>query len=67
MTEELKPCPFCGGKAIINDVRSGGGVQACIITIKCQGCKVNMSGAAPIKDGDSFHAEMARRWNRRVD
>lgn len=60
---ELKPCPFCGGKARIGSFRTyiesvhGMGNKFCAT---CTDCRI---------DGPGFHfteAEAANAWNRRA-
>ena len=64
---ELKPCPFCGGKAEymydINLIPSG---------IRCPQCKTYVSYPLAIRRPDlnepfeGVMGRMAERWNRRV-
>lgn len=59
--EQLKPCPFCGGKGYIlsreNPLTLGGGIRYRVICSHCGG----RSGDADTKAG----AE--RMWNRREE
>lgn len=64
MSEELKPCPFCGGKAIYYDLGSPDefvdwGVKCieCCITVICPG---EEPGCIATKD------EAIKAWNRRA-
>lgn len=50
MSEELKPCPFCGGEAKLLHVGAGR-------IVKCGGCGASTSFAAE---------NPAKEWNRRV-
>ena len=51
---ELKPCPFCGGKAdFITDTA----------TIKCKQC----GGAFVVTNPLISRLEVAKAWNRRAD
>lgn len=49
MDEELKPCPFCGGKAelksVKRDKRKVAGLYHMIATIGCKGCPCMVSQA----------------------
>lgn len=66
---QLKPCPFCGGKAHIRNVReTDGRVSYESVCILCEDC-----GAQSIrKISDGFYGkqcsdeEIAELWNRRV-
>lgn len=65
MSEELKPCPFCGGKAVIEVIEphehiickmpsyTGGAF------IECKECGCAISGETKI--------EAAGKWNRRAN
>lgn len=55
MTEELKPCPFCGGKAT---VWKEDAVWFDITWIGCEECEVQLREYAD-KRG-------SKKWNRRV-
>ena len=62
---ELKPCPFCGGEAIINEIEPHTHVFATFMPdyggstfIECTGCTYAISGQT--KD------EAIAAWNRRV-
>jgi Lar family restriction alleviation protein len=58
MKEKLKPCPFCGGKAVIgNAIRFDG--KAILFQPSCIKCKANMPTF--IERTDSIAA-----WNKRV-
>lgn len=60
--EELKPCPFCGGKA--NITRCFGR-----ITILCQGCDAAMIGVPTYDKTEDEHEvkRLTNDWNRRAD
>ena len=59
---ELKPCPFCGGKALLSHDHTGLGTSY----VRCEKC-----GLESIRFYKSFdHAsddEAAEFWNRRAD
>lgn len=52
---ELKPCPFCGGKAVIKTAFPGSYIVHCVL------CECMF--ASFFKDEDTARAE----WNRRVN
>jgi len=56
MTEELKPCPFCGGKAVV--------VKSLVPWISCTGdCQSGFIGYQRVSDnGES----VSKWWNTRV-
>ena len=53
---ELKPCPFCGGKAL-------GPTDAWPHTITCEQCGATVKGFGYDEDGMK---EAIEKWNRRV-
>ena len=57
---ELKPCPFCGGEAIIYKEKGE-------VTIACKECQCGtayINGASPIETKIEV---AAKDWNRRVE
>lgn len=55
MSDELKPCPFCGGKAVL--LNYGG-----LCTARCDGkCYVGLVGL------DDSYEKSIKRWNTRVE
>lgn len=64
---ELKPCPFCGGRAILEDART-------IWAVSCEDCDATVVGdRASEPDGtetEAFWDEIKQtaidRWNRRA-
>lgn len=73
MTDELKPCPFCGGKAnLVSDYSSEQDETRWNVWHECEGCEGESAGY-----GSSYHpwfdtpwyktkAEALHAWNRRV-
>lgn len=51
---ELKPCPFCGGRAEVE--REGTSKQSCVVVCEDCGCR--------LESNEIGHGE---RWNRRAD
>lgn len=73
--KELKPCPFCGGKAILTDgkPKTFGTFEALVI---CKDCSASVVGVSSInfstrkfeENGYDIAREQAiKAWNRRVD
>lgn len=71
MSEELKPCPFCGGKAIIKAVDKNYGFT---IWCQCKECYARTDGYCPNTDNEdktidsieSCKVRAVERWNRRA-
>ena len=59
MSEELKPCPFCGGEADLREVTGGFFVVYCT---NIKGCALN-----PTTLGYETQEEAAEAWNRRAE
>lgn len=69
MSEQLKPCPFCGGDAILND--PGGSSADCYdITIRCLDCDAEVACMVDqdhnTDGGAEAKAEVIQHWNRRT-
>ena len=61
---ELKPCPFCGGNAVLEYFKSRKGYEA---TIQCNGeCVLYMSTITHDTEQEAIEA-VTRAWNRRAD
>ena len=62
---ELKPCPFCGGKAFYLNVGcirhpwSGVGADAEAVTVCCDGCGATVPS-------DMYKDRVTYAWNRRA-
>ena len=54
MTEELKPCPFCGGKPIAYDMLE----SLSICTVECSSCDITVEGRTT--------EATATKWNTRA-
>ena len=67
---DLKPCPFCGGKAEIREKRVHvadwfGKDYRVMYRVACKKCKANTGGYAAGIEGKEWTA--IERWNRRDD
>lgn len=58
---ELKPCPFCGGEAILSKKGSYYSIEC----DKC-GCGTKLCGSY-MYSNEKNRKEAAKRWNRRVN
>ena len=71
---QLKPCPFCGGKAQLEGSFRAfvNGETTRVALVKCTACQAR-SGRVPLSDyGKSSHSVEANQkaidmWNRRVE
>lgn len=63
MSEELKPCPFCGGEARMNVAFASGGDHSVGVYVVCLECR-SWSGT---KWGDGAQEKAAEAWNRRAN
>lgn len=55
ITTKLKPCPFCGGEAIVCQIQTEPGIK-----IECEKCGIRTPW---YWDGSA----LARKWNKRVE
>lgn len=67
---ELKPCPFCGGK-VRTTIYSG--ETATVYYIECEGCKALMGNPRPLRSAlrgklyfDNL-SELVDAWNKRKE
>lgn len=59
---ELKPCPFCGGKAMIEQAKVRKGYETYIV---CCGCLVDMP-TITYDTQEEADKKAIKAWNRRV-
>lgn len=72
MREELKPCPFCGGEAVIKAVNKNYGFT---IWCQCQKCGAKTEGYCPntnnedatIDNIENCKNRALEQWNRRAN
>ena len=60
-TDELKPCPFCGGEA---EIKRTGKLQ---ITIQCKSCVVKKVQKVKRRSLDWLFWKMVEDWNTRIE
>ena len=56
----LKPCPFCGGEAVLINTRAFGESCKSVMCIKCKATVNNFAG-------DMQEERATEAWNRRAD
>ena len=59
---DLKPCPFCGGEAVLNDFEC----ERICSYVKCRECGAE-SGLVKMSAEYSSDGKAVERWNRRAD
>jgi Lar family restriction alleviation protein len=65
MSDILKPCPFCGGKAELHLFQMHAEDEPYAASISCPECGVN--GAEEwMVDGKDFKQRAIKKWNRRM-
>lgn len=70
--DELKPCPFCGGKAILSFGKNNH--MSHRIWVSCTKCYVSFSGYSPnlgnpqeaLENIERCRVKAAEQWNRRA-
>lgn len=61
--DELKPCPFCGGKAVLEPYKARKGYEA---TIQCNGgCLLYMTTITYDTEEEAVET-VVKRWNTRT-
>lgn len=58
---ELKPCPFCGGKAIVRDATYGANISATVVYCGNKECVIKPSTAYR-----RVRKKAIEEWNRRA-
>ena len=66
MSEELKPCPFCGGQASLNYERIPGENKGFWAQVICNGC-YGRSGGTWAGSYSAAERIEAKSWNRRAN
>lgn len=65
---ELKPCPFCGGEAILVPHSTCSGTVVCIGDCRFSSCKFwDDPMTDPAKDRKKWSDIATEKWNRRAD
>ena len=60
---ELKPCPFCGSEALLDEFTVRKGFEACIV---CTGCLADMPTITYDTEEEARNAAI-EAWNRRAN
>lgn len=66
MSEKLKPCPFCGGKADIKrelDVDLGG----TFYSVQCRSCRASSGDKYASEDCPQLYEEVREKWDTRKE
>lgn len=71
MSEELKPCPFCGGEPIRSDENDGMGAGMIAYWVSCKSCKSSSFATTARIDDETKRLSARQRadeaWNIRTD
>lgn len=60
---KLKPCPFCGGEAVLESYNARKGFEACI---QCNGCTAYVPTITYDTEEEAIEKAI-KAWNRRVN
>ena len=63
MNKELKPCPFCGGEAQINERYRSGTANRKMYWVNCKACGISQQNTNV--SGYRYQSKAIDRWNRR--
>lgn len=66
MSEELKPCPFCGGKAAIEIIKPRRRTIAKVVTLYAGGVFVECTGCGCAISAET-ETEAIEKWDRRMN
>ncbi len=64
MEPELKPCPFCGGKAVINPIDTGVFDDEYRASVGCMSCTCEINCDDP--NPEEAERQAVKEWNTRV-
>ena len=65
MTEELKPCPFCGGDAVTEYIGNDH-TKTRKLKIKCKDCRIQLTNGAIKHDFAWLEDVTFKAWNTRA-
>lgn len=63
---ELKPCPFCGGKAKLFMEKLAPLLQSQMITVRCESCYAESCTSIAVYGEVSEQAGCIEAWNKRA-
>ena len=66
MTEELKPCPFCGSEKIGKSYINLGATGLPQYMVYCKECKSAICHVIPSEASMTYVYDATKMWNRRV-
>lgn len=64
---ELKPCPFCGGKAMIQTFVSNSIPRYATAICYCEKCNASGKWFEDVNHDGTFIYKAIEAWNRRID
>jgi hypothetical protein len=64
VSESLLPCAFCGGAPKLTYIGNAR-TPSRKVTVKCSGCRMQLTHAARVQDFAWLESHIARDWNRR--
>lgn len=69
MSEELKPCPFCGGEAVLkSNTLTVGSRHLAFAECSCSTCGTSKAGVSKAgHSGEDAEAMAVERWNHRIE
>lgn len=64
--EELKPCPFCGGKAVCSAFATDYPTEHSRAYIQCENCGAEIHKDGRVPETKKMQNEITKKWNNRI-